>query len=169
MWRDFIDFNGLTLLELYLFRRTYNKYWGSTLLCRTPSRKMKMDSCLVLTEYFSRWILCFPTSAFDLIHPERVSTWTSSFFAHRLFTCIHNNKIEFSNFCVLSFEMLSWNLVYEFVLKWFRPNSPLATFDLFYRVILFCIWGFLSCTLLKKIFHLLRYWLKNLVYESAST
>ena len=38
----------------------------------------------VLTECFSRRILRLRTTAIDLIHSERVSTLTSSFFAHRL-------------------------------------------------------------------------------------
>ena len=47
----------------------------------TTSGSLKMDSCLVLTECFSRR---FRTSAIDLIHTERVSTSTFSFFAQRL-------------------------------------------------------------------------------------
>ena len=43
-----------------------------------------MDPCLVLTECLSRRILRFRTSVIDLIHPEKVSTSTSSFLAHRL-------------------------------------------------------------------------------------
>ena len=50
----------------------------------TISGSVKMDSCLVLTECFSRRIPRFRTSAIDLIHSKRVSTSTSSFFAHRL-------------------------------------------------------------------------------------
>ena len=45
----------------------------------TKSRSLKMDSCLVLTECFSRQFYVL-----DLIHSERVSTSTSSVFAHRL-------------------------------------------------------------------------------------
>ena len=47
----------------------------------TTSGSLKMDLCLVLTECLSRRILRFRTSAVDLIHSERVSTSTSSFFA----------------------------------------------------------------------------------------
>ena len=46
-------------------------------------RATKMDSCMVLTECFSRRILSFRTSAINLIHSERVSAATSSVFAHR--------------------------------------------------------------------------------------
>ena len=52
-----------------------------------------MDSCLVLTECFSRRILRLRTSAIDLIHSERVSTSTSSFFAHRLAYSSHASMI----------------------------------------------------------------------------
>ena len=59
----------------------------------TTSGSLKMDSCLVLTECFSRRILRFRTSAIDLIHSERVSTSTSSFFAHRLAYSSHASMI----------------------------------------------------------------------------
>ena len=54
---------------------------------------LKMDSCLVLTECFSRQILRFRTSAIDLIHSERVLTSTSSFFSHRLAYSSHVSMI----------------------------------------------------------------------------
>ena len=44
-------------------------------------------------EYFSRRILRFRTSAIDLIHSERVSASTSSFFAHRLAYSSHPSMI----------------------------------------------------------------------------
>ena len=50
----------------------------------TTSGSLKMDSCLVLTECLRRRILRFSTSPIDLIHSKRVSSSTSSFFAHRL-------------------------------------------------------------------------------------
>ena len=59
----------------------------------TTSGSLKMDSCLVLTECLSRRILRFRTSAIDLIHSERVSTSTSSFFAHRLAYSSHASMI----------------------------------------------------------------------------
>ena len=52
-----------------------------------------MDSCLVLTECLSRRILRFRTSAIDLIHSERVSASTSSFFAHRVAYSSHASMI----------------------------------------------------------------------------
>ena len=52
-----------------------------------------MDSCLVLTECFCRRILPFMTSTIDLIHSERVSTSTSSFFVHRLAFSSHASMI----------------------------------------------------------------------------
>ena len=59
----------------------------------TTSGSLKMVSCLVLTECFSRRILRFRTSAIDLIHSERVLTSTSSFFAHRLAYSSHASMI----------------------------------------------------------------------------
>ena len=59
----------------------------------TTSRSLMMDSCLVLTECFSRRILRFKTLAIDLIHSERVSTSTSSFFAYRLAYSSHTSMI----------------------------------------------------------------------------
>ena len=52
-----------------------------------------MESCLVSTECFSRRILCFITSAIDLFYSERVSTSTSSLFAHRLAYSSHASMI----------------------------------------------------------------------------
>ena len=60
---------------------------------------LKMDSCLVLTECLSRRILRFRTSAIDLIHSERVSTSTSSFFAHRLAYSSHASIIMSKFWC----------------------------------------------------------------------
>ena len=57
------------------------------------SGSRKTDSCLVLTECFSSRILRFRTPAIDLIHSERVSTSTSSFFAHRLAYSSHASII----------------------------------------------------------------------------
>ena len=48
---------------------------------------------MVLTECFSRRILRLRTSALDVIHPERVSTSTFSFFAHRLAYSSHASMI----------------------------------------------------------------------------
>ena len=63
------------------------------------SGSLKMDSCLVLTECLSRRILRFRTSAIDLIHSERVSTSTSSFFAHRLAYSSHASMIMSKFWC----------------------------------------------------------------------
>ena len=59
----------------------------------TTLGSLKMDSCLVLTECLSRRILRFRTSAIDLIHSDRVSGSTSSFFAHRLAYTSHASII----------------------------------------------------------------------------
>ena len=56
-------------------------------------RVTEMDSCLVLTECFSRRILRLRTLAIDLIHSERVSTSTSSFLFHRLVYSSHASMI----------------------------------------------------------------------------
>ena len=65
----------------------------------TTSGSLKMDSCLVLKECFKRRILRFRTSAIDLIHSERVSTSTSSFFAHRLAYSSHASMIMLKFWC----------------------------------------------------------------------
>ena len=59
----------------------------------------KMDSCLVLTECLSRRILRLSTSSIALIHPERVSSSTSSFFAHRLAYASHASMIMSKFWC----------------------------------------------------------------------
>ena len=60
----------------------------------TTSVSLKMDYCLVLTECFnSRRVLRFRTSPIDLIHSDKVSTSTSSFFAHRLACSSHASMI----------------------------------------------------------------------------
>ena len=64
--------------------------WESS---RTTSGSRKMDSDLVLTECFSRRILRFTTSPIDLIHSERVSSWTSCFLAHCLAYASHASMI----------------------------------------------------------------------------
>ena len=64
--------------------RNYGKVLMETGKLCDNIRVTKMDSCLVLIECLSRWILRLSTSPIDLIHSERVSSSTSSFFAHRL-------------------------------------------------------------------------------------
>ena len=54
---------------------------------------LKIDSCLLLIECFSRRIIHLRTSVIDLIHSERVSTSTSSFFAQRLTRSSHESMI----------------------------------------------------------------------------
>ena len=66
--------------------RNYDKVLMETGKLCDNIRVTKMDSCLVLTECLSRLILRLSTSPIDLIHSERVSSSTSSFFAHRLVT-----------------------------------------------------------------------------------
>ena len=75
-----------------------------------------MDSCLVLTECFSCQILRLRTSAVDLIHSERVSTSTSSFFAHRLAYSSHKSMIM-PKFWYHEYE--SGSLYFGFLLKRF--------------------------------------------------
>ena len=58
----------------------------------TTSGSLKMDSCLVLTKCLSSNSL-LQTSAIDFIHSERVSTSTSSLFAHRLAYSLHASMI----------------------------------------------------------------------------
>ena len=62
-------------------------------------RVTEMDSCLVLKERLSRRILRFRTSAIDLTHSERVSTSTSSFFAHRLAYSSHASMMILKFWC----------------------------------------------------------------------
>ena len=69
--------------------RNYNKISWRRESSRTTSGSRKMDSDLVLTECFSRWILRFTTSPIDLIHSERVSSSTSSFLVHCLAYASH--------------------------------------------------------------------------------
>ena len=63
--------------------RNYDKVLMETGTFCDNIRVTKMDSCLVLTECLSRRILRLSTSPIDLIHSERVSSSTFSFFAHR--------------------------------------------------------------------------------------
>ena len=63
------------------------------------SGSQKMDSCLVLTEGLNRAILLYRRSAIDLTHSERVSTSTSSFFAHRLAYSSHASMIGLKFWC----------------------------------------------------------------------
>ena len=69
----------------------------------TTSGSLKMDSCLVLTECLSRRILRLSTSPIDLIHSERVSSSTSSFFAHRLAYASHASMIMSKFWCHSNF------------------------------------------------------------------
>ena len=71
----------------------YDKILMETGSSLTTSRSLKMDSCLVLTECLGCRILRFRTSAIDLIHSERVSTSTSSFFANHLAYSSHASMI----------------------------------------------------------------------------
>ena len=73
--------------------RDYDKFSWRLESSLATSGSLKMDSCLVLTECFSRRILRFRTSAIDLIHSERVSTSTSSFFSNRLAYSSHASMI----------------------------------------------------------------------------
>ena len=78
---------------------TITKFSWRREISLTTSGSLKMDSCLVLTECFSRRILRFRTSAIELIHSERVSTSTSSFFAHRLAYSLHASMIMSEFWC----------------------------------------------------------------------
>ena len=62
-------------------------------------RLIKMDSCLVLTECLSRRILRFSISPIDLIHSERVSSSTSSFFTHHLAYASHASMVMSKFWC----------------------------------------------------------------------
>ena len=71
----------------------YDKILMETGKFPDKSGSLKTDSCLVLTECISRRILRLRTPAIDLIHSERVSTSTSSFFAHHLAYTSHASMI----------------------------------------------------------------------------
>ena len=77
----------------------YDKILMETRKFSDNIRVTEKDSCLVLTECLSRRILRFRTSAIDLIHSERVSTSTSSFFAHRLAYSSHASMIISKFWC----------------------------------------------------------------------
>ena len=67
-------------------------------------------------------------------------------------------KFSFLGFSLPSFEILTWNLVYEFVLTQYRSSSSFVTLDLLYRsycpLLKFSFRTFLCC--------LLKYWLEIL-------
>ena len=79
--------------------RNYDKVLMETGKFFDNIRVIKMDSCLVLTECLSRRIMRLSTSPIDLIHSERVSSSTSSFFAHRLAYASHAFMIMSKFWC----------------------------------------------------------------------
>ena len=79
--------------------RNYDKDLMETGKLCDNIRVTKRDSCLVLTECLSRQILRLSTSPIDLIHSERVSSSTSSFFAHRLAYASHAAMIMSKFWC----------------------------------------------------------------------
>ena len=79
--------------------RNYDKVLMETGKLCGNIRVTKMDSCLVLIQYLSRRILRLSTSPIDLIHSERVSSSTSSFFAHRLAYASHASMIMSKFWC----------------------------------------------------------------------
>ena len=66
-------------------------------------------------------------------------------------------QLGFPNFSQSSFEILTWNLVYEFVFKWFRSSLTFVAFDLLLHELLpfakIMFSGFFLC-------HLSRHWLE---------
>ena len=62
-------------------------------------RVIKMDSCVVLTKYLSRRIMCFSISPIALIYSERVLRSTSSFLADRLAYASHASMIMSEFWC----------------------------------------------------------------------
>ena len=46
------------------------------------------------------------------------------------------HKFSFPNFSLLSFVILTWNLVYEFVLTWYRSSFIFVAFDLLLQELL---------------------------------
>ena len=64
--------------------RNYDKVLMDTGKLCDNIRALQMDSCLVVTAFLTRRILRLRSSPIDLIHSERVSSSTSSFFAHSL-------------------------------------------------------------------------------------
>ena len=79
--------------------RNYDKVLMETGKLCDNIRVTKMDSCLVLTECLSRRILRFSTLPIDLINSEKVSSSTSSFFAHRLAYASHASMIISKFWC----------------------------------------------------------------------
>ena len=79
--------------------RNYDKVLMETGKFCDNIRVIKMDSCLVFTECLSRRILRLSTSPIDLIHSERVSSSTSSFFAQRLAYASHASMIMSKFWC----------------------------------------------------------------------
>ena len=79
--------------------RTMTKFSWRRESSVTTSGSLKMDSCLVLTECLSPRILRLSTSPIDLIHSERVSSSTSSFFAHCLMYASNASMIMSKFWC----------------------------------------------------------------------
>ena len=117
----------------------------------TTSGSLKMDSCLVLTECWSRQILRFRTSEIDLIQSERVPTSTSSVFAHRLTYSSHVSMIMQNVLVPLILDMFPVTILRSPVTTWPHglwncESEQLQGKDLGRRVAanLLCNWGFWS-------------------------